>query len=98
MIHPDILCGGSGTRLWSSSRKAYPKKFAPLLGDESLFQMTLARFAAPQFAAPLGAKHRMANPGKLPMYLIEVQTGSYFGEDGIIHYEDIYNRPERQEV
>ncbi|WP_425093861.1 mannose-1-phosphate guanylyltransferase/mannose-6-phosphate isomerase [Tropicimonas sp. S265A] len=53
MIHPVILCGGSGTRLWPSSRKAYPKQFAPLLGDESLFQMTLARFAAPQFAAPL---------------------------------------------
>ena len=47
---------------------------------------------------PLGAKHRMANPGKLPMYLIEVQTGSYFGEDDIIRYEDIYNRPERHEV
>ena len=53
MIHPAILCGGSGTRLWPSSRKAYPKQFAPLLGAESIFQMTLARFAAPMFAAPL---------------------------------------------
>jgi mannose-1-phosphate guanylyltransferase/mannose-1-phosphate guanylyltransferase/mannose-6-phosphate isomerase len=44
---------------------------------------------------PLGAKHRMANRGKLPMYLIEVQTGSYLGEDDIIRYEDMYNRPER---
>lgn len=41
---------------------------------------------------PLGEKHRMANPGKVPMYLIEVQTGSYFGEDDIIRYEDIYDR------
>jgi mannose-1-phosphate guanylyltransferase/mannose-6-phosphate isomerase len=41
---------------------------------------------------PLGATHRMANPGKLPMYLIEVQTGSYLGEDDIVRYEDIYNR------
>lgn len=41
---------------------------------------------------PLGTVHRMANPGKLPMYLIEVQTGSYLGEDDIIRYEDIYNR------
>jgi mannose-1-phosphate guanylyltransferase/mannose-1-phosphate guanylyltransferase/mannose-6-phosphate isomerase len=41
---------------------------------------------------PLGAVHRMANPGKLPMYLIEVQTGSYLGEDDIVRYEDIYNR------
>jgi mannose-1-phosphate guanylyltransferase/mannose-1-phosphate guanylyltransferase/mannose-6-phosphate isomerase len=41
---------------------------------------------------PLGTKHRMANPGKVPMYLIEVQTGTYFGEDDIVRYEDVYNR------
>jgi mannose-1-phosphate guanylyltransferase / mannose-6-phosphate isomerase len=41
---------------------------------------------------PLGAKHRMHNPGKVPMVLIEVQTGSYLGEDDIIRYEDVYSR------
>lgn len=41
---------------------------------------------------PLGAKHRMHNPGKLPMILIEVQTGSYLGEDDIVRYEDVYAR------
>jgi len=41
---------------------------------------------------PLGAKHRMENPGKVPMVLIEVQTGSYVGEDDIIRYEDVYAR------
>ncbi|MDB3965397.1 mannose-1-phosphate guanylyltransferase/mannose-6-phosphate isomerase [Amylibacter sp.] len=41
---------------------------------------------------PLGAVHRMKNPGKEPMELIEIQTGSYFGEDDIIRYEDIYSR------
>jgi mannose-1-phosphate guanylyltransferase/mannose-1-phosphate guanylyltransferase/mannose-6-phosphate isomerase len=41
---------------------------------------------------PLGAVHRMANPGKLPMYLIEVQTGAYLGEDDIVRYEDAYDR------
>ena len=41
---------------------------------------------------PLGAIHRMENPGKLPLTLIEVQTGSYFGEDDIIRYEDVYSR------
>ncbi|GAA4226718.1 mannose-1-phosphate guanylyltransferase/mannose-1-phosphate guanylyltransferase/mannose-6-phosphate isomerase [Sagittula marina] len=41
---------------------------------------------------PLGAVHRMENPGKLPMVLIEVQTGSYLGEDDIVRYEDIYAR------
>ena len=41
---------------------------------------------------PLGAIHRMENPGKLPMLLMEVQIGSYLGEDDIIRYEDIYAR------
>lgn len=41
---------------------------------------------------PLGAVHRMENPGKVPMVLIEVQTGAYVGEDDIIRYEDVYAR------
>jgi len=41
---------------------------------------------------PLGAVHRMKNPGKVPMVLIEVQTGAYLGEDDIIRYEDVYSR------
>ena len=41
---------------------------------------------------PLGAVHRMENPGKLPMVLIEVQIGTYLGEDDIIRYEDVYAR------
>lgn len=41
---------------------------------------------------PLGSIHRMKNLGKLPMILIEVQIGSYLGEDDIIRYEDIYAR------
>ena len=41
---------------------------------------------------PLGAIHRMRNPGEKPMKLIEVQTGTYFGEDDIIRYDDIYSR------
>ena len=52
-IHPVILCGGSGTRLWPASRKAYPKQFVPLLGTSSLYQATLKRFAGEQFAAPV---------------------------------------------
>jgi hypothetical protein len=44
---------------------------------------------------PLGAVHRMENPGKVPMVLIEVQTGSYLGEDDIIRYEDVYSRGSR---
>ncbi|MGR3634293.1 MAG: mannose-1-phosphate guanylyltransferase/mannose-6-phosphate isomerase [Shimia sp.] len=41
---------------------------------------------------PLGATHRMENPGKVPMVLIEVQTGTYLGEDDIVRYEDLYAR------
>lgn len=41
---------------------------------------------------PLGSVHRLENPGKVPMVLIEVQTGSYLGEDDIIRYEDVYAR------
>lgn len=41
---------------------------------------------------PLGTVHRMKNPGKVPMVLIEVQTGAYLGEDDIIRYEDDYAR------
>ena len=41
---------------------------------------------------PLGAVHRMENSGKLPMLLIEVQIGTYLGEDDIIRYEDVYDR------
>ena len=46
MIHPVVLCGGSGTRLWPLSRKAFPKQFIPLLGDKSLLQLTLERAQA----------------------------------------------------
>jgi mannose-1-phosphate guanylyltransferase/mannose-6-phosphate isomerase len=41
---------------------------------------------------PIGAVHRLANPGKIDLELIEVQTGSYLGEDDIVRIEDVYNR------
>ncbi len=41
---------------------------------------------------PIGAIHRLANPGKIDLELIEVQTGSYLGEDDIVRIEDVYNR------
>ena len=41
---------------------------------------------------PIGAVHRLENPGKIQLELIEVQTGSYFGEDDIIRIEDDYRR------
>jgi len=41
---------------------------------------------------PQGSKHRITNPGKIPMEMIEVQTGAYLGEDDIVRYEDNYGR------
>jgi len=41
---------------------------------------------------PLGAKHRLTNPGKIPLTIIEIQSGSYVGEDDIVRFEDAYGR------
>jgi mannose-1-phosphate guanylyltransferase/mannose-6-phosphate isomerase len=41
---------------------------------------------------PLGARHRLRNPGKVPVELIEVQSGSYLGEDDIVRFDDVYGR------
>ena len=60
-VKPVILSGGSGTRLWPVSRRAYPKQFIPLFGDDSLFQQTVGRLLDPMFCAPMilgNAEHR----------------------------------------
>jgi mannose-1-phosphate guanylyltransferase / mannose-6-phosphate isomerase len=41
---------------------------------------------------PLGQIHRLANPGKVPLEIVEVQSGSYLGEDDIVRFEDTYGR------
>jgi mannose-1-phosphate guanylyltransferase/mannose-6-phosphate isomerase len=46
---------------------------------------------------PIGTVHRLTNPGKIDLELIEVQTGSYLGEDDIAQLEDVYNRSEEPE-
>jgi mannose-1-phosphate guanylyltransferase/mannose-6-phosphate isomerase len=61
LVHPVILCGGSGTRLWPVSRQSYPKQFSRLVGEESLFQATLRRLSGDGFAPPVivtGAEFR----------------------------------------
>jgi len=72
-IHPVILCGGSGTRLWPLSRKAVPKPFLPLIAEKTLFEQALGRVAGDdRFAAPMvvaGAAHGdliMAQLGNWP--------------------------------
>ena len=41
---------------------------------------------------PIGTVHRLANPGKIPLELVEVQSGSYLGEDDIERFDDVYRR------
>lgn len=61
LIHPVILCGGSGTRLWPLSRKQRPKPFLPLVSEKSLFEATIDRCSADGGFAPVvvvtGAAH-----------------------------------------
>jgi mannose-1-phosphate guanylyltransferase/mannose-6-phosphate isomerase len=56
-------------------------------GDEV---MTLAENQSTYI--PLGVRHRLENPGRIPLELIEVQSGAYLGEDDIVRFEDHYNR------
>lgn len=69
-IVPVIMCGGSGTRLWPRSRKAKPKPFLPLVGDQTLFEATLARCSdEAMFAPPIvvaGQAHVTHIRGSLP--------------------------------
>ena len=44
---------------------------------------------------PLGARHRLSNPGKVALKIIEVQSGSYVGEDDIVRFEDNYGRKDK---
>jgi mannose-1-phosphate guanylyltransferase/mannose-6-phosphate isomerase len=43
---------------------------------------------------PVGVRHRLENPGKIPLEIVEVQSGSYLGEDDIVRYDDAYGREE----
>jgi len=80
VIHPVVLCGGSGTRLWPRSRKHKPKPFLPLVGEQTLFEATLGRCAADsRFADPVivtGAahlEHVRAQTGEFPAATIIVE-------------------------
>ena len=43
---------------------------------------------------PIGIRHRLANRGEQPLEVIEVQSGSYLGEDDIVRFDDVYGREE----
>jgi len=70
-VHPVILCGGSGTRLWPVSRKALPKPFLPLVSDGTLFEQAVRRVTADdRFAPP------MVVAGRAHADLIMAQLGN----------------------
>lgn len=74
-IHPVILCGGSGTRLWPFSRKHAPKPFLPMLGDDTLFQRALLRVAdSALFAAPM----IVASAEHVPLIEAQVPAGTAY--------------------
>jgi mannose-1-phosphate guanylyltransferase/mannose-6-phosphate isomerase len=56
--------------------------------DENVFPLN----ANESTFIPLGSKHRLENPGAEDLHLIEVQSGSYLGEDDIVRFEDSYGR------
>jgi len=81
-----VLAGG--IRLWPLSRQQLPKQFLKLMGEESLLAAIISRLS-PMVAQddvltvaknestyiPIGEKHRLANKGKIPLQMIEVQVG-----------------------
>jgi mannose-1-phosphate guanylyltransferase len=77
-IIPVIFSGGSGTRLWSLSRKQYSKQYLPLAGDNTMLQETILYLSG------------LENKTNERIEIIEVQSGTYLGEDDIVRFEDIY--------
>ena len=69
-IHPVILCGGSGTRLWPLSRKDRPKPFLPLIGKKTLFERAVERASDHERFAPVTVV-----AGEQHVSLIENQLG-----------------------
>src|SRR3984885_15385698 len=78
-IHPIILSGGTGSRLWPLSRSLFPKQLLALAGDQSLIQDTVLRVTGAEFSAPLivcNTEHRfliaeqMREAGILPQAIV----------------------------
>lgn len=96
MIIPVILLGGSGARLWPSSRSLYPKQLLALASKHSMLQETVLRLLGfADVGDPIvvcNQEHRLENATSLPLEIIEVQSGSYLGEDDIVRFKDVYQR------
>jgi len=81
-IHPVVLCGGSGTRLWPRSRKQAPKPFLPLVGEETLFEATLTRCSDGETFAPATVV-----TGRAHLSHVEAQSAAFPGTRVIVEPE-----------
>ncbi|MFL2747844.1 MAG: cupin domain-containing protein [Gammaproteobacteria bacterium] len=101
------MAGGSGTRLWPMSRALHPKQFLAHQGEHWIVVSGTSRVTNGDKTfllcenestyIPIGVVHALENIGKVELELIEVQTGSYFGEDDIVRFEDNYGRVDLSE-
>ena len=96
-ITPVILCGGTGSRLWPSSRKSHLKQFINFFNNRSLLDLTFERCKEvfdeqPLIISSYEYKHCFKNHTDKPIIIIETQVGSYFSEDDIVRIDYPYNR------
>ena len=88
------ICVNRGAALSLQSHKFRSEHWIVVEGVASVTIDDMVKLVDPgqSVFVPVGAVHRIENPGDEPLVLIEVQIGSYFGEDDIIRYEDVYLR------
>jgi hypothetical protein len=80
-----ILAGGLGTRL-SEEASLKPKPMMEVGDKTFLLSENESTYI------PIGVVHALGNPGKVPLEIIEIQSGSYLGEDDIVRFDDRYGR------
>ncbi|MCB0407022.1 MAG: cupin domain-containing protein, partial [Bdellovibrionales bacterium] len=89
-----VITVDSGQQLSYQSHKKRSEHWVVISGNAEVIldEKTHTLKAGDYIHIPQGAKHRMRNPGTTPLIFVEVQTGTYFGEDDIERYQDDYNR------
>ena len=97
LIHLGLLYGGFGTRLWPLPLQSHNHRSEHWTVVEGTAKVTIDDDVKivnenQSVYIPLGAIHSLESPSKTSVKVIEVQTGSYFGEDDITRYEDVYLR------
>ena len=101
-LYPVILCGGSGSRLWPLTTGQTLLQMHHHRAEHWVVVKGTARVTCgsdifslhenESTYIPMGETHRLENPGNIPLEVIEIQSGSYLGEDDIVRFEDVYDR------